>query len=226
MLLWMRLTQFLIDDARTPLIISGPTPKGDIHEFNELKGDVQKLYNAQKSLVSKILVDGKHLLKDKTDNDSVKKAGDDLLRAYHGLPKNKALIKLLSEEGNKHLMQKTESFYLQEQAKNMYIIDDELYFVNDEQHNSVDLTEKGIDLLTKSYDDPDFFILPDIGARVAELENEDLSEKKMLEQKNKMIQDYSIKSERIHTVTQLLKAYTLFEKDVEYVIMENKIKIS
>ncbi len=215
----------LIDDARTPLIISGPTPKGDIHEFNELKGDVQKLYNAQKSLVSKILVDGKHLLKDKTDNDSVKKAGDDLLRAYHGLPKNKALIKLLSEEGNKHLMQKTESFYLQEQAKNMYIIDDELYFVNDEQHNSVDLTEKGIDLLTKSYDDPDFFILPDIGARVAELENEDLSEKKMLEQKNKMIQDYSIKSERIHTVTQLLKAYTLFEKDVEYVIMENKIKI-
>jgi len=215
----------LIDDARTPLIISGPTPKGDIHEFNELKGDVQKLYNAQKSLVSKILVDGKHLLKDKTDNDSVKKAGDDLLRAYHGLPKNKALIKLLSEEGNKHLMQKTESFYLQEQAKNMYVIDDELYFVNDEQHNSVDLTEKGIDLLTKSYDDPDFFILPDIGARVAELENEDLSEKKMLEQKNKMIQDYSIKSERIHTVTQLLKAYTLFEKDVEYVIMENKIKI-
>jgi len=215
----------LIDDARTPLIISGPTPKGDIHEFNELKGDVQKLYNAQKSLVSKILVDGKNLLKDKTDNDSVKKAGDDLLRAYHGLPKNKALIKLLSEEGNKHLMQKTESFYLQEQAKNMYVIDDELYFVNDEQHNSVDLTEKGIDLLTKSYDDPDFFILPDIGARVAELENEDLSEKKMLEQKNKMIQDYSIKSERIHTVTQLLKAYTLFEKDVEYVIMENKIKI-
>jgi len=215
----------LIDDARTPLIISGPTPKGDIHEFNELKGDVQKLYNAQKSLVSKILVDGKHLLKDKTDNDSVKKAGDDLLRAYHGLPKNKALIKLLSEEGNKHLMQKTESFYLQEQAKNMYIIDDELYFVNDEQHNSVDLTEKGIDLLTKSYDDPDFFILPDIGARVAELENEDLSEKKMLEQKNKMIQDYSIKSERIHTVNQLLRAYTLFEKDVEYVMIENKLKL-
>ncbi len=122
-------------------------------------------------------------------------------------------------------MQKTESFYLQEQAKNMHIIDDELYFVNDEKHNSVDLTEKGIDLLTKSYDDPEFFILPDIGARIAELESENLSEKKMLQQKNKMIQDYSVKSERIHTVTQLLKAYTLFEKDVEYVIMDNKIKI-
>lgn len=215
----------LIDDARTPLIISGPTPKGDIHEFDELKADVQKLYNAQKSLVSKILVEGKNLLKDKNDNESVKKAGDALLRSYHGLPKNKALIKLLSEEGNKQLMQKTESFYLQEQAKNMHIIDDELYFVNDEKHNSVDLTEKGIDLLTKSYDDPDFFILPDIGARIAELESENLSEKKMLQQKNKMIQDYSVKSERIHTVTQLLKAYTLFEKDVEYVIMENKIKI-
>ncbi len=215
----------LIDDARTPLIISGPTPKGDIHEFDELKADVQKLYNAQKSLVSKILVEGKNLLKDRDNNESVKKAGDSLLRSYHGLPKNKALIKLLSEEGNKQLMQKTESFYLQEQAKNMHIIDDELYFVNDEKHNSVDLTEKGIDLLTKSYDDPGFFIMPDIGARVAELESENLSEKKMLEQKNKMIQDYSIKSERIHTVTQLLKAYTLFEKDVEYVIMENKVKI-
>ena len=215
----------LIDDARTPLIISGPTPKGDIHEFDELKADVQKLYNAQKSLVSSILVEAKNLLKEKGDNDKVKKAGDALLRSYHGLPKNKALIKLLSEEGNKQLMQKTESFYLQEQAKNMHVIDDELFFVNDEKNNSVDLTEKGIDLLTKSYDDPDFFVMHDIGATVAELESQGLSEKKMLEQKTKMIQDYSIKSERIHTVTQLLKAYTLFEKDVEYVIMENKIKI-
>ncbi|NQU32594.1 MAG: preprotein translocase subunit SecA, partial [Bacteroidetes bacterium] len=202
----------LIDDARTPLIISGPTPKGDIHEFDELKADVQKLYNAQKTLVSKILVEAKHLLTEKNDNEKVKKAGDALLRAYHGLPKNKALIKLLSEEGNKQLMQKTESFYLQEQAKNMHVIDDELFFVNDEKNNSVDLTEKGIDLLTLSYDDPEFFVLHDIGATVAELESQDLNEKKMLEQKSKMIQDYSIKSERIHTVTQLLKAYTLFEK--------------
>jgi len=215
----------LIDDARTPLIISGPTPKGDIHEFDNLKADVQKLFNAQKSLVSKILVEGKNLLKDRSNNDNVKKGGDALLRSYHGLPKNKALIKLLSEEGNKQLMQKTESFYLQEQAKHMHIIDDELFFVNDEKHNSVDLTEKGIDLLTKSYDDDGFFIMPDIGARVAELETESLSEKDMAEQKSKMIQDYSIKSERIHTVTQLLKAYTLFEIDVEYVIMDNKVKI-
>jgi len=215
----------LIDDARTPLIISGPTPKGDIHEFDELKADVQKLYNAQKSLVSKILVEAKNHLQERNDNEHAKRAGDALLRAYHGLPKNKALIKLLSEEGNKQLMQKTESFYLQEQAKNMHIIDDELFFVNDEKNNSVDLTEKGIDLLTKSYDDPDFFVMPDIGARVAELETQNLSEKKLLEQKSKMIQDYSVKSERIHTVTQLLKAYTLFEKDIEYVIMENKIKI-
>ena len=215
----------LIDDARTPLIISGPTPKGDIHEFDNLKADVLKLYNAQKSLVSKILVEGKNLLKDRSNNDNVKKAGDALLRSYHGLPKNKALIKLLSEEGNKLLMQKTESFYLQEQAKHMHVIDDELFFVNDEKHNSVDLTEKGIDLLTKSYDDDSFFIMPDIGARVAELEAQNLSAKDMAEQKSKMIQDYSVKSERIHTVTQLLKAYTLFEKDVEYVIMENKVKI-
>jgi len=215
----------LIDDARTPLIISGPTPKGEIHEFDNLKADVQKLYNAQKTLVSKILVDAKNLLKNKSKNDDVKKAGDALFRAYHGLPKNKALIKLLSEEGNKQLMQKTESFYLQEQAKNMHVIDDELYFVNDEKNNSVDLTEKGIDLLTKSYDDDSFFIMPDIGARVAELESQNLLPKDMSEQKSKMIQDYSVKSERIHTVTQLLKAYTLFEKDVEYVIMDNKVKI-
>ncbi|MFK5855002.1 MAG: preprotein translocase subunit SecA [Bacteroidota bacterium] len=215
----------LIDDARTPLIISGPTPKGDIHEFDNLKADVLKLYNAQKSLVSKILVEGKNLLKDRSNNDNVKKAGDAILRSYHGLPKNKALIKLLSEEGNKQLMQKTESFYLQEQAKHMHIIDDELFFVNDEKHNSVDLTEKGIDLLTKSYDDDNFFIMPDIGARVAELETQNLSAKDMAEQRSKMIQDYSIKSERIHTVTQLLKAYTLFEKDIEYVIMDNKVKI-
>ncbi len=215
----------LIDDARTPLIISGPTPKGEIHEFDNLKADVQKLYNAQKSLVAKILVEAKSMLKNKDSKDNIKKAGDAIFRAYHGLPKNKALIKLLSEEGNKHLMQKTESYYLQEQAKHMNIIDDELYFVNDEKHNSVDLTEKGIDLLSESYDEPDFFIMPDIGSRIAELENENLSVSEMKEQKAKMIQDYSVKSERIHTVTQLLKAYTLFEKDIEYVIMDNKVKI-
>ncbi len=215
----------LIDDARTPLIISGPTPKGELHEFDNLKPDVLKLYNAQKTLVSHIIAEAKKLLQDKSNSDNVKKAGELLLRAYHGLPKNKALIKLLSEEGNKALMQKTESFYLQEQAKNMHIIDDELYFVIDEKNNSVELTEKGIDLLTKSYDDPNFFIMPNIGEEIAELEKQGLSEKKLLEKKSELINDFSAKSDRIHTVIQLLKAYTLFEKDIEYVIMDNKVKI-
>lgn len=215
----------LIDDARTPLIISGPTPKGDLQEFDNLKDDVQKLYNAQKSLVMKILAESKSLLSDRSKDDNVKKGGEQLFRSYRGLPKNKAIIKFLSEEGNRTLMQKTESFYLMEQAKNMHIIDDELFFIIDEKQNSVNLTEKGIDLLTKSYDDSSFFILPDIGAEIAILEKSSLSEKKMLEKKSNMIKDYSIKSERVHTVSQLLKAYTMFEKDVEYVIMENKIKI-
>ncbi len=215
----------LIDDARTPLIISGPTPKGDLQEFDALKADVQSLFNAQKSFVSGLLVEIKNLLKDQSNNDNVKKAGELLLRAHHGLPKSHALIKLLSEEGNRQLMQKTESFFLQEQAKNMHIVDDELYFAIDEKHNSVDLTEKGIDLLTKTYADPEFFILPDIGSVVADLEKQNLAEKTKLERKSELIKNYAIKSERVHTVTQLLKAYALFEKDVEYVIMENKIKI-
>ncbi len=215
----------LIDDARTPLIISGPTPKGDTQEFDNLKADVQKLYNAQKSLVTSIIAEAKKLLHDRTNSDNVKKAGELLLRAYHGLPKNKALIKLLSEEGNKALMQKTESFYLQEQAKNMHIINDELYFVIEEQHNSVDITEKGIDLLSKSYNEEDFFIMPNIADEINALEAMEIDEKEKLEKKSELIKDYSLKSERVHTVIQLLKAYTLFEKDVEYVIMDNKIKI-
>ncbi|MBN2638189.1 MAG: preprotein translocase subunit SecA [Bacteroidales bacterium] len=215
----------LIDDARTPLIISGPTPRGEEHEFDVLKTDVDKLHKAQRTLVSEILAEAKKLLADKSSNENTKKAGDLIFRAYRGLPKNKALIKLLSEEGNKALMQKTESYYLQEQAKNMHIIDDELFFVVDEKNNSADLTEKGIDLLTKSYDDPDFFILPNIGERVAELDKLELPEKEFLQKKSDMITDYSVKSERVHTVIQLLKAYALFEKDVEYVIMDNKIKI-
>ena len=215
----------LIDDARTPLIISGPTPKGDKHEFDVLKGDVEKLFNAQKNLVSHLISEARSILKNNPKGEELNKAGDLIFTAYHGLPKNHALIKLLSEEGNKALMQKRESFYLQEQAKNMHIIDDELYFVIDEKNNSSDLSEKGIDLLTKSYNDPNFFILPNIGERVAELENMDLEEKDLLQKRNEMITDYAIKSERVHTVTQLLKAYTLFEKNVEYVIMDNKIKI-
>jgi len=215
----------LIDDARTPLIISGPTPKGDTQEFDNLKADVQQLYNAQKNLVTQILVEAKNYLQDRTNNENVKKGGDQLFRAYRGLPKNKALIKFLSEEGNKALMQRTESFYLQEQAKNMHVIDDELFFVIDEKHNSVDLTEKGIDLLSRSYSDNEFFILPDIAERINELEAMKLPEKEKAVKKSELIKDYGIKSERVHTVIQLLKAYTLFEKDIEYVIMDNKIKI-
>jgi len=215
----------LIDDARTPLIISGPTPKGDNQEFDNLKADVQKLYSAQKNLVSHIITEARKLLQDRTNSENMKQAGLLLFRAYHGLPKNKALIKLLSEEGNKALMQKTESFFLQEQAKNMHVVNDELYFVIEEQHNSVDITEKGIDLLSQSYNDNNFFILPNIAEEINALEAQRLEEKDKLEKKSDLIKDYSMKSERVHTVIQLLKAYTLFEKDVEYVIMENKIKI-
>ena len=215
----------LIDDARTPLIISGPTPAGEKHEFDKLKGDVEKLYNAQKNLVSHLISEARKILKSNPGSEELTKAGDLIFRAYHGLPKNHALIKLLSEEGNKALMQKRESFYLQEQGKNMHIIDDELYFVIDEKNNTADLTEKGIDLLTKSYNDPEFFILPNIGERIAELESMDLDEKDLLQKKNEMIADYAIKSERVHTVNQLLKAYTLFENNVEYIIVDNKVKI-
>ncbi|MDD4373659.1 MAG: preprotein translocase subunit SecA [Bacteroidales bacterium] len=215
----------LIDDARTPLIISGPTPRGEHQEFDALKPDVVKLFNAQKALVSSILAEAKKILQSGAKDADTKKGGDLLFRAYRGLPKNHALIKFLSEEGMRSLMQKTESFYLQEQAKNMHLIDDELFFVIDEKHNSVDLTEKGIDLLTASYNDPEFFILPDIGATIADLQKLQLKEDELLERKGEMIRNFTLKSERLHTVHQLLKAYTLFEKDVEYVIMDNKVKI-
>jgi len=215
----------LVDDARTPLIISGPTPKGDNQEFDVLKPDVTKIYNAQKSLVSSLLSESRKILQSSQKEADQKKGGDLLFRAYRGLPKNNALIKFLSEEGMRSLMQKTESFYLAEQAKNMHIIDDELYFVIDEKNNSVELTDKGIDLLTASYNEPDFFILPDVGAEIADLDRMQISEQELMEKKNNLIQNFSIKSERLHTVHQLLKAYTLFEKDVEYVIIENKIKI-
>ncbi len=215
----------LIDDARTPLIISGPTPRGDNQEFDVLKPDVTKLYSAQRSLVNSILAEAKKLLHPGASDADTKRGGELLLRAYRGLPKSTPLIKFLSEEGMRSLMQKTESFYMQEKSKNMYIIDDELFFVIDEKNNSVELTDKGIDLLTESYNEPEFFILPDIGAEIAEMGKLQLSEEKLLEKKSEMIRNFSIKSERLHTVHQLLKAYTLFEKDVEYVIMENKIKI-
>jgi len=215
----------LIDDARTPLIISGPTSKGDKQEFDEFKPNVQKIYNAQKAIVTKFLAEAKRLLTDKSGPDSEKKGGDQLFRAFRGLPKNKALIKFLSEPGMRTTMQKAENFYMQEQSKHMHIIDDELFFVIDEKNNTIDLTEKGIDLITSSSQDSDFFILPDIGSEIAELEKADIPEKEKLLKKSDIIRDFSIKSERVHTVNQLLKAYSLFENDVEYVVMDNKIKI-
>ncbi|RLD38537.1 MAG: preprotein translocase subunit SecA [Bacteroidetes bacterium] len=215
----------LIDDARTPLIISGPTPKGDNQEFETLKPNIERLYQAQRKLVTSILAESKKILHGNPDDKQEKKGGELLFRAYRGLPKNKALIKFLSEPGMKTLMQKTENFYMAEQNKHMHIIDDELYFVIDEKSNSIDLTDKGIDLMTASYDDPDFYILPDIGADIAELEKSDLDAKEKNIKKSELLRNYSIKSERVHTVNQLLKAYALFEIDVEYVIIDNKIKI-
>jgi preprotein translocase subunit SecA len=215
----------LIDDARTPLIISGPTPKGDKQEFKDLKPIVEKIYNAQRSLVTNILAESKRLLNDNTKPENEKEGCKLLFRAYRGLPKNKALIKFLSEPGIKVMMQKTENFYIAEQQKNMYVIDDELYFVIDEKNNTIELTDKGIDFVTGFTDDPKFFIIPDVGAHIADLEKSALSLQEKLVQKNTLMQDFSIKSDRIHSANQLLKAYTLFENDVEYVVMDNKIKI-
>ena len=211
----------LIDDARTPLIISGPIPKGDMQLFEELKPKVEVLAEAQKKLMNGILAEAR---KELNDNNS-EKAGFLLVQAYKGLPKSKALIKLLSEEGNKSLMHKTENFYMQDNSKNMHKVTDDLFFIIDEQHNSIEMTDKGIDLISANSDDPTFFILPDIGSEVAELEKSNLKESEKLAKKDKLLQDYAIKSERVHTINQLLKAYALFEKDVEYVVIDNKVKI-
>ena len=216
----------LIDDARTPLIISGPTPRGDQQEFDELKPDVVKLFEAQKRYVTSILAEAKRILSDPNATEDEKKHGaDQLFRAYRGLPKNNALIKFLSEEGMKSLMQKTEGFYMQNRNENMHIIDDELYFVIDEKLNTVTLTDKGSEQLAQAYNNPDFFIIPDVGAEVADLEHSNLSNDEKVLRKAELMRNFAEKSERLHTVQQLLKAYTLFEKDVDYVIIDNKVKI-
>jgi len=216
----------LVDDARTPLIISGPVPKGDDQQFEQLKGYVEKLYKVQRELVNRIFIDAKKLLtKPDATADEKKEGGLLLLRAHKGLPKNKQIIKFLSEEGMKAVMQKTENFYMQENSKNMHIVTDPLYFIIEEKQNSIELTDKGIDLISKGFEDPEFFVLPDIGGKMADLENSGLSPDKMLEEKDKLLVDYSVKSERVHTINQLFKAYTMFEKDVEYVVIDNKVKI-
>jgi preprotein translocase subunit SecA len=216
----------LVDDARTPLIISGPVPKGEHQQFEELKGFVEKLHKAQRELVNHIFIEAKRLLTKENQTDEEKKEGGLLLlRAHKGLPKNKSIIKFLSEEGMRAMRTKTENFYMQENNKNMHIVTDPLYFVIDEKQNSVELTDKGIDLISEGMDDVDFFVLPDMGAILAELENSGLPAEELQEKKDKLLQDYAVKSERVHTVNQLLKAYTMFEKDVEYVVIDNKVKI-
>jgi preprotein translocase subunit SecA len=211
----------LIDDARTPLIISGPVPQEDTQQFQELKPKVERLVNLQKKLVNQIITDARKELK----NGNTEKGGFLLLQAYKGLPKNKALIKLLSEEGNKALMLKTENYYMQDNSKHMHKVTDDLYFIIDEKNNSIELTDKGIDTITSESDDSSFFILPDIGSELADLEKKGLSEEDQLAKKDELLREYAVKSERVHTLQQLLKAYTLFDKDEEYVVMDNKVKI-
>lgn len=212
----------LIDEARTPLIISGPIPKGDEHEFADLKPRISQLVDAQKKIVSDFLLEAKKLIGDSNE----KEGGLPLFRAFRGLPKHKPLIKYLSETGNRQILLKTENFYMQDNSKQMPDADMPLLFTIDEKNNQIDLTERGIDLIIKEDEDTSFFILPDIGSELAEIENDqELSDKDILEKKDKLIQDYSIKSQRIHSVNQLLKAYTLFEKDTEYIIADSKVKI-
>ena len=213
----------LIDDARTPLIISGPVPKGDDQLFNEYKGNVERVVQAQRRLVTQILSEAK--TKIESEDKNIRKEGAILLfRAYKGLPKNGALIKYLSQEGIKPLLLDTEAYFLQDNGREMPQVTDSLYFVIDEKNRSVELTDKGIDELTGKINDPQFFVLPDIAAQLSETETiADVAERQ--QRKDELMQNYAVKAERVHTVTQLLKAYTLFEKDVEYVIDDNKIKI-
>ena len=215
----------LIDDARTPLIISGPVPKGEDQMFDEYKDRVANLVRQQTTLTTKLLAEAK--AKMGSEDEKVREEGElALFRSFKGMPKSKALIKYLSEPGVKVRMQKTEEFYLQENEKNMHIATDELYFVIDEKNKSIELTDKGIDALTGSTDDPDFFVLPDVGSEMAELENETaLTADERQQKKDDILTNYSVKSERVHTVHQLLKAYTLFEKDIDYIIDNGEVKI-
>ena len=210
----------LIDDARTPLIISGPTPQGELHEFNELKPLVSDLVNKQRTYLTKVLADARKLISE----GNTKEGGLLLLRVHRGLPKNKALIKFLSEEGVKQLLQKTENYYMQDNNREMHKVDEELFFVIDEKNNQIELTDRGFDEI--AYDgEKNFFILPDIGMEISNIEEQGLPIEEEAALKDKLFKDFGVKSERIHTLNQLLKAYTLFEKDVEYVVIDNKVLI-
>ena len=213
----------LIDDARTPLIISGPIPMGDQHEFYQLKPRIEKLVNAQKAYVNTVFNEAKKAIA--AGDTDPEKGGLALFRAYRGLPKNKALIKFLSENNHRQILQKVENFYMQEQSRHMPKADKELYFVIDEKNNQVELTEKGIELITAEGEDPNFFILPDVGSEIAEIEKSNATLEEKAARKDELMRDYAIKAERIHSVNQLLKAYTLFEKDDQYIVDEGKVKI-
>ncbi|MBI1288262.1 MAG: preprotein translocase subunit SecA [Flavobacteriales bacterium] len=214
-----------IDDARTPLIISGPVPKGDQHEFDELKPKVEKLINVQKTLFNTQLADAKKLIAAGNDGYKEGEGGMALLRCHRALPKNKALIKFLSEPGVKQILQKTENYYMQDQNKEMHKVDAELFFVIDEKNNTIELTEKGLELITRNMEDDQFFVLTDVGSGIAEIEKMEISDQEKAKKKDELMRDFAIKSARVHSMNQLFKAYTLFEKDVEYVVLDNKVKI-
>ena len=210
----------LVDDARTPLIISGPVPEGDRHEFNELKPKINDIVQKQRQHLTGVLAEAKKLIA----AGDTKEGGFLLLRVHRGLPKNKALIKFLSEEGIKQLLQKTENFYMQDNNREMPVVDEDLLFVIDEKNNQIELSDKGVEYISGAQD-KDFFIMPDIGGEIAKIENKGLEIEEEAKEKEELFKDFTIKSERIHTMSQLLKAYTLFEKDVEYVVMDNKVMI-
>ena len=217
----MRSIPVLIDDARTPLIISGPVPKGDDQLFEQYRPAIEHLYNLQKNLVTNLLAESRQLLGEGKNEEG----GIKLYRSHKGLPKYKPLIKFLSEQGIKAQMQKTENIYMQDNNRRMPEITDDLYFVIDEKMNSVELTDKGHEALSKYFNEEGFFVLPDIGARIAEIEKEEITPEEKAQKRDAVINDYAVKAERVHTVIQLLKAYAMFEKDVEYVVMDNKVKI-
>ncbi|GAA4281556.1 preprotein translocase subunit SecA [Gaetbulibacter aestuarii] len=210
----------LIDDARTPLIISGPIPKGDHHEFNELKPKVDDIVAVQRKYLTGVLAEAKKLI---AEGDT-KEGGFKLLRVFRGIPKNKALIKFLSEEGVKQLLQKTENYYMQDNNREMPKVDAELYYVIDEKNNQIELTDKGVEYLSGK-DDPNFFVMPEIGVEIAKIEKENLSSEEEANKKEELFKEFGVKSERIHTLNQLLKAYALFEKDTQYVVIDNKVMI-
>ena len=216
----------LVDDARTPLIISGPVDKGDEKQFYELKPRIEKLVEAQKKVASQFLIDAKRLIKEGNTGEKPGEGGYAILSAFRALPKNKPLIKFLSEQGVRQIMQKTENFYMQDQSKEMHIVDDNLFFVIEEKQNSVELKEKGIDIISgNNPEDKDFFIVPDVGGEIAEIKKSSMTDEEKMSRQDELMTNFAIKSERLHSIQQLLKGYTLFEKDIEYVVMDGKVKI-